>query len=344
MLFQHYFFLYHSPKGFPLSESIQWSCFIFQIILNYICKNRKFKTMRYLTLVFIFVLITFESNGQIFDRIINRTQDKLEREISNRIVERISDEIARAAMKPIDQAIDDMLRERYEQDSISGNTSSRNYGDFLAAFTVPVDLPASYNFDMVLEAEAKDYDGEKSKLDMMLTKDGSAIGIVQYDEDKKSGMMVFDMDNSVMAIYTEDNDGKKVTALPSMLSLAGAMDSAEKGDEDTYEVTIKKTGKTKKILGYQTEEWETDEEATTTKSYVAEDFPISWKDSFSRFIKELMPTTRREEMPDGMVLKSETKTKKKNKKSSFEVKKIIDEPYIINNGEYEQASYEAEEE
>ena len=44
-------------------------------------------------------------------------------------------------------------------------------------------------------------------------------------------------------------------------------------------------------------------------------------------------------MPEGMVLKSETKTKKKNKKSTFEVKKIIEEPYKLDNSEYEQTSY-----
>ena len=284
----------------------------------------------------------FQSNGQIFDRIINRTQDKLSREISNRIVERISDEITRAAMKPIDKAIDDMLKERYTQDSIEGKTSSRNYGDFLAAFSVPVDLPENYTFDMVLKAETKDYDGEKSKLDMMLTKDGSALGIVQYEDKKVKTTMVFDMTNSLMAIYTEDKEGKKVMAMPSMLSLAGAMAANEEEDEDAYKVTIKKTGKTKKILGYQTDEWVTDEEATITKSYIAEKFPISWEESFSKFLKELMPTTRRDEMPEGMVLKTETKTKKKNKKSSFEVKKIIESPFIIDNSEYKQSSYASE--
>lgn len=298
--------------------------------------------MRYFALIILFASMSFSSDAQILGRILDRTQDKLEREISNRIVERISDEIARAAMKPIDKAIDDMLRERYEQDSISGRTTARNYDDFLAAFTVPVDLPPSYTFDMVLNSETKDYDGDKSKMDLMLTKNGSALGIIQYNEDEDNGMMVFDMENNIMAIYTEDNDGKKVMALPSMLSLAGTMANQHVENEDEYKVTIKKTGKTKKILGYKCDEWETDEEATTTKSYIANDFPISWKDSFSRFMKEMLPTTRREKMPDGMILKSETKTKKKNKKSSFVVKKVVDEGFTIDNSAYAQTSYENE--
>lgn len=300
--------------------------------------------MRHLFLILIFSFVTLHLNGQIFDRILDRTQDKLSREISNRIVEKISDEIARAAMKPIDKALDDMLKDRYEQDSIAGEKRARNYNDFLAAFSVPVDLPEKYTFDMVLKAETRDYDGAKSMMDLMLTKDGSAIGIVQYKEDEETqNTMVFDMTNDIMAIYSDDNEGKKVMAMPSMLSLAGTIAKNDTPDEDAYKVTIRKTGKTKKILGYQCEEWETDEEATVTKSYIAEDFPISWQDSFSKFLKEMMPSTRREEMPNGMILKSETKTKKKNKKTSFEVKKIIDTPFSIINSEYEKTSYSSEE-
>jgi len=296
--------------------------------------------MKYCTRIFaiFFTLLSIQSNGQIFDRILDRTQDKLSRQIENRIVERISDEITRAAMKPVDRAIDDMLRERYTQDSIEGKTNSRNYDDFVAAFTVPVDLPPKYDFDMVLKSETKDYDGKKSKMDMMLTKDGSSIGITQYIDDA-TNKIVFDMTNEIMAVYTEDDEGKRVMALPSMLSLARSMPKQDVNDPDAYEVTIRKTGKTKKILGYKCDEWETDEEATTTKTYIANDFPISWKDSFSKFMKEMLPTTRRDKMPEGMFLKSETKTKKKNKKSSFEVKKIIDTPTSIDNSEYEKTSY-----
>jgi len=296
--------------------------------------------MKYISLTLLLTITTLSLNAQIFDRIINRTQDKISREISDRIVERISDEITRAAMKPVDDAIDDMLRERYVQDSINGKTSSGNYDDFVAAFLTPVDLPENYTFDMTLESEMKDYDGDKSRMDMMLTENGSAIGIIQYTEEGES-TMVFDMKNNIMAIYTDGKEGKKVMAMPSIISMAGAMAAAET-DEDAYEITVKKTGKTKKILGYETEEWEIDDEATKTKAYVANDFPIAWKNSFGQFLQEMMPTTQRDQMPEGMALKSETKTKKKNKKSSYIVKKIIDTPTKINNSEYEQTSYTSE--
>lgn len=299
--------------------------------------------MKQISILIVFLFSSTISHGQIFDRILDRTQDKLSREISNRIVERISDEIARAAMKPIDKAIDDMLKERYEQDSIQGKTRAKNYNEFLKAFSTPVDLPENYSFDMTLKSETKDYNGDKNDVDMLLKKDGSLIGMTQY-EDKKKTIIVFDMTNNIMAIYNEGKDGKEVVAMPSMLSLAKtSMVNTPEGDEEKYEVTIKKTGKTKKILDYKCEQWEIDDETTTSKMYVANEFPISWRDSFSQFLKEMMPSTRREEMPEGMVLKSETKTKKKNKKTTYEVKEIIDSPFIITNSEYNKNSYTGEE-
>lgn len=277
------------------------------------------------------------SQAQIFGRIMDRAKDKVSQRIEDKVVERISEEIARAAMKPIDKAIDDMLKERYEQDSINGKTDV-DYGAFAKAFLQPVDLPDSYTFDITLECETKDYDGDKSKMEMLMTKDGTAIGFVQIEEDKRT-LMIFDTKNDLMAVYNEEE--KKVQGMPSMLSLAGAMATTNK-EEDAYEMTMEKTGKTKKIAGYKCDEWKIDDEETTTTAYVAEDFPVSWKKAFGPYLKQMLPTTQRDQMPEGMTLKSESKTKAKNKKSKFEVKKVIESPYTINNKEYKQETYATE--
>ena len=298
---------------------------------------KKTNTMKFLFTLLACLSITF-AQAQIFGRIVDRAKDKISNKIEEKVVERISEEIARAAMKPIDSAIDDMLKERHQQDSINGK-SDVDYGEFLNAFLKPVDLPDSYTFDITLECETKDYDGDKSKMEMLLTKDGSAIGFVQFENDKRT-TMVFDTKNDVMAVYNEEE--KKVQGMPSMLSLAGAM-AATSNDEDEYKLTFEKTGKTKKVVGYECDEWEIDDEETTTKALVAEDFPIEWKASFGPFMKQILPTTQRDQMPNGMTLKSESKTKAKNKKSKFEVKKVIEEPFKIENGNYTQETYSGEE-
>ena len=302
--------------------------------LFYFCDTtlENLNIMKYV-LTFAACLTITLAQAQIFGRIANRAKDKLVNRLEDKVVEKISDEIARAAMKPIDNAIDDMLKERYEQDSINGKTDV-DYGEFVNAFLKPVNLPDNYTFDITLKCETKDYDGDKTEMEMLLTKDGSAIGFVQFEDGKKM-TMVFDTKNELMAIY--DHEENKVQGMPSMLSMAGAI--AGKYDEDTYEVSYEKTGKSKKIKGYECNEWAIDDEETTTKAMVAEDFPIAWKYSFAPFLQQMLPTTQRDEMPEGMVLKSESNTKAKNKKSKFEVKKIIESAMVMNNADYEQETY-----
>lgn len=294
--------------------------------------------MKILFSILLLSISTTMVSAQIFNRVLNRTKDKIGQKIEDKVVERISEEIAQAATKPIDDAVDSMLKERYEQDSIAGNTDV-DYGEFLNAFLTPVELPPSYNFDLTLDAEVTDYDGEKQDIEMLLTSTGAAIGIVQT-EDGKRMTMVFDMENEIMAIYNDGED-KTVQALPSMMSLATQM-AAKEVEDSAYEMTIEKTGKTKKIEGYECDEWKIDDEDTVTKAYVASDFPVKWEDAYKPFLRQMLPTTQRDKMPSGMTLKSETKTKKKNKKSKFEVKKVITDTKVIDNSEYKKEDFTPE--
>lgn len=290
--------------------------------------------MKTILTILIASLSIISADAQIFGRIVDRAKDKIERKIEDKVVERISEEIARAAMRPIDNAIDEMLKERYEQDSINGNTGA-DYEGFLNAFLKPVDLPASYDFDYKLFTEVKDYDGEKNEMQIWLSKDGGHMGFVQ-EQDGKEMTMIYDVKNDIMAVYTEDNGEKKVQALPSVMDLAAKVAAKQMEEKN---VTMEKTGKTKKVAGYQCDEWKVEDDETKSKVYVASEFPVSWKDSFGELYKKMLPTTQREQMPTGMMLKGETKTKEKNKKSKFEVKKVDDKPFSLDNSEYKQESY-----
>jgi len=282
------------------------------------------------------------SSAQIFDRVLDKAANRLSDKIEDKIAEAIYKEIEKKAMRSIDNAMDNILKERYEQDSINGKTGSADYGSFLNTFLTPVDLPASYNFDMVLEAKTKDYDGKKNKMEMMLTEDGSLMGMKTFENDQEA-MIVFDMNNDVMATFTTKDGKKQVVAIANVLSLGGAMIKANIDEED-MEMTFEKTGKTKKVVGYNCEEWKMEDEKTVTKAFIAEDFPISWKESHNSFLKNMMPAISRDNMPNGMALKSETKTKKKSKKTTFEVTKVIESGMKIDVTKYEKVDYSNTEE
>ena len=297
--------------------------------------------MKNLCIALLFVSISFQSaQAQILGNIFDRAADKLSDKISDEINEAIYKEIEKATVRAVDDAMDDMLKERYESDSINGRTSSADYNGFLKAFMTPVELPDSYTFDMVLHANTKDYDGKKSKIEFMLTKDGSLLGLKNMDEEKAS-LIIFDLTNDVIATYSEEDGKKQVTAIPNMMTFGGSYIKANIDEED-MKTSMERTGKTKKIEGYKCEQWKIEDEKTVTKAYIATEFPIDWKDSHSKFLSYMMPTTQKDEMPTGMALKSESKTKKKNKKSSFVVTKIIDTPTVFDNTQYEQVNYNVE--
>lgn len=268
------------------------------------------------------------ANAQIFGRIMDRAADKISDRIEDKIVEKISDEITRAAYKPVDKAIDDMFRSSYEQDSTGGKAAKVNYGDYLNKMLQPVDLPQQYQFDVQILAETRDYDGDKNQMTILMSSSQNNIGMIT-EEDGKETMIVFDVDSDIMAMY--DLQEKKVSAFPSMLSLASQVASEQ-------EMTIEKTGKTKKIAGYQCAEYIIEDETTNTKAYVSEDFPASWAKAFGEMFKKISPNSRNQLM-DGMTLKSESKTKQKNKKSTYEAKKVTRDDFTIVNADYEKVQY-----
>ena len=61
-----------------------------------------------------FVLVfCLRADAQLFDKLNKKTMDKLEQKAEYKIVEELSEEIARRAFKPIDKAMDDMLKSTY---------------------------------------------------------------------------------------------------------------------------------------------------------------------------------------------------------------------------------------
>lgn len=291
------------------------------------------------TILFIFSFSI--AQAQIFGRIVDRVADKVVDKMEDKLVEKISDEIARAAYRPVEAAIDSMFRHEYE--ARYGASDSVDYSDFLNKILTPVDLPASYTFDVRVMGETKDYDGTKNDIEILMTKNGDFFGTSTYEDDGKSTVII-DNKNQIMAMYLESKNGSKsVTAFPSMMDVMTkyAVDQSAK-DTVSNDFKFERTGKTKKIAGYQCDEWIMEDSATKTKAFIATDFPGDWKKSFGAMIKNISPSSR-VQFFDGMVLKSETKTKKKGKKSTFVAKKVITNPTVITNADYTKEDYRGQE-
>ena len=94
--------------------------------------------------------------GNLKDKIVNRTKDKLERKAEQKLVEELSEELARRAFKPIDKAMDNMLRSSYEAENGGDVDWEKDGGAFqayLESLNKNATVPTSYSFDVQMEME-----------------------------------------------------------------------------------------------------------------------------------------------------------------------------------------------
>ncbi len=298
----------------------------------------KTRNTLYLTLIIAFV---FSSglNAQFFDRLKKRTQDKLERKAEQKLVEELSEEIARRAFRPIEKAMDDMLRSSYEESekeagrSVDWEKAGESYAQFLGGMNQAANVPPSYDFKTKIDVAITDYDKKKSKISYLFSDNSKIMGIVSYDKGDKS-MVVMDTENDAMVIYAYKDGKTTAQAIPAFTTMLGgmaAMSDEKVFDENEFKVT--KTGKTKKILGYQCDEYIFEDKDTEGKGYMTNELDVDLKQFLSGF-ENMMPLDYKNQVNNmsGMLLQSETKMKQnKKKKMTWKTVKIDEETITFDN-------------
>ena len=278
--------------------------------------------------------------GRLKDKVLNRSKDKLEREIENKVVEKLSDEIARMAFKPIESAMDSMLKSSYEEQeggNVDWGKAGEAYGDFLNGLNNSANVPAEYNFDLQVFSEIKDYDKVKHEVTMLYSTTERFMGF-ETEEDGKKNLIVMDMVNDVMVMYTEEDGQKKAQALPSMMTLSAAFINQQQIDSSgIYNMTFTKKDKTKKIAGYESQGYDFESKEEKGEAWIAIDFPVDFFNVFGSAYAQFMPKTYSDtfEGTQGMIMSSEYQNKDdKNLKSSYKVKKVKKDKRVIKNADW----------
>lgn len=266
--------------------------------------------------------------------------DKLEDKVEDKLIEELSEEIARRAFRPIDDAMDDMLRSTYEGENggeVDWNKAGQDYANFLSGLNEAANVPASYEFNIEMEIEMKDGEKEKHTAIYYFSGQKSIMGIKQLDGDTEN-LMVIDSENDVLILYTEENGKKKAQAVPSAMKMAGNILKMNQEEMKMPEYEVEKTGKTKKYAGYKCDEYKLKSQEDEIKMYVAGEFPVSFKTTFGELSKNFLPENYNKsfaQIEDGMVMFSQYKDKENKKyNSTFEVKKVNEKSTVINNSEY----------
>lgn len=309
-------------------------------------------TLKRLLFLLVILSVSIPMEAQLLKRVLRESTRKAEKQIGDMAVRKLSDAIARKATQSVEGAFDKMIRDAMENDSTYRNDGSvpdstyyragQKYGEFMRGMYASVELPEKYEFDISMLVETSHGKEEPKEMWMHFAKGKGQIAIEQM-EGKTHSIMFLDMNRDVVVMYTEDKKGKKTyKALSGMMNTFGGMAARNTNDEDFSLAEFKATGKTKTIAGYKANEYVGESKSETVEVYFSTEVPIDWNDTFGGMVRKMAPTMYRDgmSMAEGVALESITTEKKKPKTEYFyTTKKVVEQPFVIDNSEYESESW-----
>ena len=167
------------------------------------------------------------------------------------------------------------VEEGREPDKTPNTTMDRVYMDALG-LTDNVEHETTYSFNVYIQMEITEYKkngnlDDQIIYDNYLHKQDADYAMVFKDEDDQS-TIIFDTKNSAMLVLS-DADGEKAgfaTAIDPAEMAKIAEDYDDDEDYDAVPPNIKKTGKTKTILGYKCDEYLVEDEESEVHMWLSE--------------------------------------------------------------------------
>jgi len=193
------------------------------------------------------------------DRAKQRTEDKVDRKVDQKI-----DEAVDQAFDKVSSIFKRKKKKKSEspssapKQSPSGSPSQEQPSESQASNSIfgnadvtPADI---YQFDVIVTVHTKIIKSsgkvkDEIDFDWMIANQGDFFGMTTYDKKQGKSAVIMDSENKVMITIME----KEKKAMAFSLNDSAQYDDTD--DDTDSEVTIQKTGRTKKILGYACDEY-----------------------------------------------------------------------------------------
>jgi len=193
-----------------------------------------------------------------------------------------------------------------------------------------VDYEPNYSFDAYIQMEISNYKkngdlDDQVMYDNYVNKTKADYAMV-FKNDNDQSTIVFDTKNSAMLILT-DSDGEK-TGFATTIDPEAMADLAEEyaEEEETVDLdeayNIKKTGKSKNILGYKCDEYLTEDESTEIHMWVSEELGKDMRKEWLKNKQTFGAMFTHAYALNGMVLEYDLLDKENGKKTVMLVTKI----------------------
>ena len=266
------------------------------------------------------------------------------------------------ALKSVEKT-DDNSKEKEETASKGFNLKNIMKGMGLSGEPVPT--AETYKFDHLIQMHLENFNkrGKKTDENEFITHFNSnstsmAYQAISGDTDSEQGLFIIDAENGATIILTEDN-GEKTGIVYGMgaymQTLGEEYDEEDLDMEETPETylanpDVKKTGRTKTIIGFKCEEFVYNDEYTKSNFWITKDMNLNSKDFLSTLFKTSIASHG---MGWGYMMESTSVDKETGEKSVMKVTRVdtnsnvkfsLSDYKITNLGSFQPTEEEEEEE
>jgi hypothetical protein len=258
------------------------------------------KTRTIFLCIIFMIFISPVLNAQAVERFIRSKVNVATGRAAEKADEEVDKQINESVDKAIDNLLDNMAEdEQKTENSTEGNpdetnetsgtrkesstSSSARSNNILKSLGIggPVNISESYNYKgfILMDIENWDQTGKKTSLSSYSTyynESAQNFAMEFSDPSKGKSIIIFDADNKLMVILSDDGREKSgiVTPLNYDYTADQEYDNTKSDDGfDGYSPDYKKTGRTKMVSGYRCEEYYYQDDESESSLWVTKDLP-----------------------------------------------------------------------
>ncbi len=297
------------------------------------------KRLTFIAIILLCLSVSVPSSGQKFlEKLTKKASEKIEQKAEERANEKIDEKI--------DEGFDKVLEGNQETDSTgkvltSEEKQQRRMSNILGKMGVssePVNMADSYHFTFMLKMhfQTQNKNGKTTNEGEIVTYATPGEPNFAYEflsgEPKNNnapgtGLFLMDFTNNVTLILSDEN-GKKsgiafgmgnLTDQETWKDLENEEEEVETAEIDYVHPNVKKTGRTKNILGYPCEEYEFSDEENLSQFWITKKIKGSSRDVYASIFQSSMFTGG---LYNGFLMESNHKDLKTGEISTMQVTEI----------------------